>query len=75
MYNFEINVYDWLNYFSMQSKHWIFKYWKNKKDIFFDRFVVIGDYRLLIIADKEKICVYEFKKPQEDVILQLNMEI
>ena len=45
--NNEFSSSDWLRYFSNKSNHWILKYWRNNKDIFFNRFMIIGDKRLL----------------------------
>ena len=33
--NNEFSSSDWLRYFSNKSNHWILKYWRNNKDIFF----------------------------------------
>ncbi|CUN83792.1 MULTISPECIES: hypothetical protein [Clostridium] len=73
--NNEFSSSDWLRYFSNKSNHWILKYWRNNKDIFFNRFMIIGDKRLLIIGDKERGNTYEFLKPQGESFIQLDMEI
>jgi len=65
--NNEFSSSDWLRYFSNKSNHWILKYWRNNKDIFFNRFMIIGD--------KERGNTYEFLKPQGESFIQLDMEI
>lgn len=71
----EFSSYDWLQYFSDRSNHWVLKYWRNNKEVFFNRFMVIGDKRLLIIGDKERGNTYEFRKPSNDSFVQMNLGI
>ena len=61
--NNEFSSSDWLRYFSNKSNHWILKYWRNNKDIFFNRFMILGNYEIFIICDKNNGYSYEFKKP------------
>lgn len=70
-YENDITIYQWLNYFSVRSNHWILKYWKKNKENFFDRFMIMGDQELFIICDKESGDVYEFVKPN---VVQLSLE-
>lgn len=70
-YKEDITIDEWLNFFSTKSNHWIFKYWRNNRENFFDRFMIMGDQELFIICDKKRGNVYGFKKPE---IIQLNLE-
>lgn len=70
-YKNDITIYEWLNFFSIKSNHWIFKYWQNNKEIFFNRFMIMGDQELFIICDKKSRAVYQFKKPN---IIQLSLD-
>lgn len=70
-YENDITIYQWLNYFSVKSNHWILKYWRKNKENFFDKFMIMGDQELFIICDKESGDVYEFVKPN---IVQLSLE-
>lgn len=70
-YENDITIYQWLNYFSARSNHWILKHWKKNKEKFFDRFMIMGDQELFIICDKEAGDVYEFVKPN---VVQLSLE-
>ena len=59
----EMTIYDWLEFFSSHSNHWVFRYWKKNSDIFFNRFMILGNYEIFIICDKNNGYSYEFKKP------------
>ena len=59
----EMTIYDWLEFFSSHSNHWVFRYWKKNSDIFFNRFMILGNYEIFIIWDKNNGYSYEFKKP------------
>ena len=59
MYDGEISVYDWLNFFESKSNHWIFRYWRSNKEKFFD---------------KQKGCTYDFKKPNLGFNIRFNLE-
>ena len=41
----------------------MFRYWKKNSDIFFNRFMILGNYEIFIICDKNNGYSYEFKKP------------
>lgn len=43
----EMSVYEWLDFFSSHSNHWVFKYWKNNSDIFFNRFMILKPHNNL----------------------------
>ncbi|MBQ5696361.1 MAG: hypothetical protein IIV48_06865 [Clostridium sp.] len=68
----EMSVYEWLDFFSSHSNHWVFKYWKNNSDIFFNRFMILGNYESFIVCDKSNKYSYEFKKPKS---IQINLWI
>lgn len=74
MYDCEISVYDWLNFFESKSNHFVFKYWRNDREVFFQRFMVIGDKEIFIVADKIKRCTYDFKKPDFGFNIRFNFE-
>lgn len=74
MYDGEISVYDWLNFFESKSNHWIFRYWRSNKGKFFERFMIVGNKELFIVADKQKGCTYDFKKPNLGFNIRFNLE-
>lgn len=71
----EFSSYDWLQYFSSRSNHWVLRYWRNNGEAFFNRFTIISDRRLFIIGDKDRGNTYEFRKPSGEAFVQLNMMI
>lgn len=58
----EFNNFDWLNYLSAINDHKVFNYWKQDKDLFFERYFILNDIDYLIILDKKDFSEYKFKK-------------
>lgn len=58
----EFNNFDWLNYLSAINDHKVFNYWKQNKDLFFERYFILNDIDYLIILDKKDFSEYKFKK-------------
>lgn len=70
-HNNDVTIYDWLNFFSAKSNHFVFRYWVKNKEIFFDSFMIMWDQEFFIICDKKTGDLYKFKKPD---FIQLNLE-
>lgn len=66
----DITIYQWLDFFSSKSNHWIFSYWHKNKESFFERFMIMGDQEFFIVCDKRKGGIYKFKKPN---VVQLSL--
>ena len=41
---------------------------------FFERFMIVGNKELFIVADKQKGCTYDFKKPNLGFNIRFNLE-
>lgn len=39
----EMTIYDWLEFFSADSNHYVFKYWRKNSDIFFNKFMILAN--------------------------------
>ena len=56
----EMTIYDWLEFFSSHSNHWVFRYWKKNSDIFFNRFMILGNYEIFIIVSFFSVLYCEY---------------
>lgn len=61
--NKNISNEDFLDFFSSKSNVEVIRYWKNNRKEFFDRYMIIYDPHVFIIADKESYDTYEIDKP------------
>ncbi|MDD6795505.1 MAG: hypothetical protein PUE01_08885 [Clostridiaceae bacterium] len=70
--NKNISNEDFLDFFSSKSNVEVIRYWKNNRKEFFNRYMIICDPHVFIIADKESYDTYEIDKPPFYIINKFN---